>query len=182
MLQNASEAQQLDLQRMFPESNLPFSISEEWMIQSAMKEAFEAKQKAEGMKLFSRLESMPTKEAKSHYFFLTACYRDPNRGELFQKLAANWLATKPADEWTLELTHYLGLSYYNDDKHAETARMFSQILESSLSLQSLPPPENAMIPNALSFLVSSLEALGEKEEAKKLRQILAEQFPNHPQL
>lgn len=34
----------------------------------------------------------------------------------------------------------------------------------------------------LSFLVSSLEALGEKEEAKKLRQILAEQFPNHPQL
>lgn len=45
-----------------------------------------------------------------------ACYRDPNQGKLFQKLAANWLATKLADEWTLDLTHYIGLSYYNDDK------------------------------------------------------------------
>ncbi len=87
MLQNASESQRLDLQQMFPESsNHPFSISEEWMLQSAM-----------------------------NPLFLAARYRDPNKANCFK----NWLTTKPADGWRLELTHYLGFSYYNDDKHAK---------------------------------------------------------------
>ena len=55
----------------------------------AYDDAFEAKQKSEGMKLFARLESMPTKESKSHYFFLTICYRDPTNANCFKKLTAN---------------------------------------------------------------------------------------------
>ena len=34
-------------------------------------------------------------------------------------LFASRLATKPANDWTLEITHYLASSYYNDDKHSE---------------------------------------------------------------